>query len=345
MNLVEFIRISLPYNDHGIIQGDTTRDDRQNYRSAEKIVMNSVLSCCRAMIEGGPDVPPHPELKGLYSYLKLINLYITMFQSRHTTLAEKVKMASTVIRFLELWYHHIRLTPGLRKDKHFITNQCFLDVTMSCHAAVSIIVYMRDNFPHLQCCLNLTGTDCVETFWSKMGQWVGNHHNYTYGDLRRNYAHMIRLEEIRLNPNAPEYAKPHPKQETRWNTQYQGPEVDLSVYPTDEEILSQWRQGITDAEAMAVYVGIRPDIQAVVPNDGDDDVDDEDRGARNEVIEEELVIIQGDAGMDKYYFMKVINFEKNIWENGIPLPVSYKPIIDLRNGVAQTWHQAISWFN
>ena len=79
-----------------------------------------------------------------------------------------------------------------------------------------LIVYMRDNFPQEDCRLDMTGSDVLEDFWSKNGQWVGNHHNYTFGDLRRNTAHMIRLEEIRVDPSTPEFAKPHPKQESIW---------------------------------------------------------------------------------------------------------------------------------
>ncbi|KAL9976901.1 hypothetical protein ACROYT_G014242 [Oculina patagonica] len=67
--------------------------------------------------------------------------------------------------------------------------------------------------------LNLTGSHVLKDFWSKNGQWVGNHHNYKFGDLRKNTSHMICLEEICINPNAPDFAKPHPKQESIWHHQ------------------------------------------------------------------------------------------------------------------------------
>ena len=69
--------------------------------------------------------------------------------------------------------------PHLEASTHFMTRQYYQDVTWSCHLAISPITYIWDNFPQQPCHLNLTGTDCAETFWSKIGQCVGNHHNYT----------------------------------------------------------------------------------------------------------------------------------------------------------------------
>lgn len=44
---------------------------------------------------------------------------------------------------------------------------------------------------------------------------------------------MIRLEEIRINPDAPDFAKPHPKQESIWHRQYEDgyEKVSLRDYP------------------------------------------------------------------------------------------------------------------
>ena len=79
---------------------------------------------------------------------------------------------------------------------------------------------MRANFGQQECRLDLTGSDILEDFSSKNGQWVGNHHDYNFSDLRRNSSHMIRLEQIQVDPLAPEFAKPHPKQESIWVRQY-----------------------------------------------------------------------------------------------------------------------------
>lgn len=105
---------------------------------------------------------------------------------------------------------------------------------------------MRDNFPTVECRPDLCGTDVVEDLWSKNGQWIGNKYNYTYGYLQINISHMIRLEKIRINPNASQFAKAHPKQENIWNRKYVGqPRIDLTAYP------------LVGAEVLSLKTGIR----------------------------------------------------------------------------------------
>lgn len=144
--------------------------------------------------------------------------------------------------------------------------------------AVMLIVYMRDNFPQEDCQLDDTGSDVVEDFWSKNGQWVGNHHNYTFGELRRNTSHMIRLEEIRVDPSAPDFAKQHPKQESIWGQQYERPinVANLKEYPAIGTEIEAWKEGIKIARGLARSVGMIPDIDAIDEDNNDDGNDDND---------------------------------------------------------------------
>ena len=119
----------------------------------------------------------------------------------------------------------------------------------------------------------------VESFWSDNGQWVGNHHNYHYGELQSNVSHMIRLEQIKTDPDAPDFAKPHPKQECIWNSQYPPEEfaASLTDYPAHEAQVHAWKEGIHLARKLAVEVGMGPENNRV-GNEGDDDGDDEGGG-------------------------------------------------------------------
>ena len=105
-----------------------------------------------------------------------------------------------------------------------------------------LISYMGDNFADVDRRLDLTGSDNVESFWSDNGQWVGNHHNYHYGELQSNVSHMIRLEQIKTDPDAPDFAKPHPKQECIWNSQYPPEEFSASLtdYPAHGAQVQAW---------------------------------------------------------------------------------------------------------
>ena len=117
---------------------------------------------------------------------------------------------------------------------------------------------MRANFGQQECRLDLTGSDVLKDFWSKNGQWVGNHHNYNFCDLRRNSSPMIRLEQIRDDPLAPEFAKPHPKQESIWARQYADGFVKalLDDYPTPELVVDALRDGLSTAQDLLHSVGM-----------------------------------------------------------------------------------------
>ncbi|CAH3129959.1 unnamed protein product [Porites lobata] len=75
--------------------------------------------------------------------------------------------------------------------KNVGSRETYQDIVISCQFAVILICYMRDNLPEQECCLELSGSHVLEDFWSKNGQWVGNHHNYWFRDLQGNASHMI----------------------------------------------------------------------------------------------------------------------------------------------------------
>ena len=74
---------------------------------------------------------------------------------------------------------------------------------------------------------------------------------------------MIRLEEIRVDPSAPEFAKLHPKQESIWGQQYAQPfnTANLKEYPAIGEEIEAWKQGIKIAR-LARSVGMIPTVSA-----------------------------------------------------------------------------------
>ena len=159
----------------------------------------------------------------VFRLLLIVWYYVEIFCSCVATHQTRIKYAATVTHFLAIWHNYVQPVqrhPDLSLRRNCMTRETYVDVLISCHFAVLLISYMRDNVPHQECRLDLTGSDVLEDYWSKNGQWVGNHHNYNFCDLQRNTSHMIRLEQIRVDPSAPEFAKPHPKQESIWARQY-----------------------------------------------------------------------------------------------------------------------------
>lgn len=234
MNHLQLVSELFPFADHGLGVSDIERRDRQNWRSAQKLTFPKVQGCIEALINGtGQGRLLDITLLGTKTYLSIIWYYVEIFCSCVASLTTRIKYAAIVTHFLAIWRNWIYRHRNLKLKVNFISRETYRDVILSSHFAVMRIVYMRDNFRQEDCPLDKTGFDVLEEFWSKNGQWVCNHHNYTFGDLRRNTSHMIRLEEIRVDPSAPEFAKPHPKQENIWGQQYERPinRANLKEYP------------------------------------------------------------------------------------------------------------------
>ena len=176
-----------------------------------------------------------------------------------------------VIHFLGIWHNFIATTRGLLLHKNFLSRETYTDVVLSCHMAITIIYFMRDNFPEVPCHLQLTGTDLVESYFSKNGQWVGNRHHYSYARMARNLSHMIRLVSIRVDPNAPSFARPHPKTEFIWSRQYKHAwePCNLQVYPERGQEIAAFREGVYLARYWAQLAGLAPQGLDVGPTPDD----------------------------------------------------------------------------
>lgn len=278
MNHLQLVYEMFPIPDHGLGLNDIQRSDRQNWRSAQKLTFPQVRNCLQMLMEGLVEGHPrNPSLLGTMIYLHVVWLYVEIFCSSVASLRRRITYAAIVTHFLAIWHNYIHRSEGLSLKQNFITRETYQDIVISCQFAVILICYMRDNFPEQECCLELSGSDVLEDFWSKNGQWVGNHHNYSFGDLRRNASHMIRLEEIRINPDAPDFAKPHPKQESIWHRQYEDgyEKANLNDYPVAGSEVDAWKEGMFEARRLARSVGMAPDNDAS-GSEGDSSDDDDD---------------------------------------------------------------------
>lgn len=281
-NHLQLVSEVFPFADHGLGVSDIEHSDRQNWRSAQKLTFPKVQECLQALINGTVQGrPPNITLLGTKAYLLIIWYYVEIFCSSVASLTNRIKYTAIVTHFLGIWRNWVYRHRNLKLSVNFISRESYTDVILSCHFAVMLIVYMRDNFPQDDCRLDITGSDVLEDFWSKNGQWVGNHHNYTFGDLRRNTSRMIRLEEIRVDPSNQEFAKPHPKQESIWGKQSAQPfnMANLKEHLAIGEEIKAWKQGIEIARRLARSIGMKP---AVCAQDDGNDVGENDNDGHQE---------------------------------------------------------------
>ena len=66
---------------------------------------------------------------------------------------------------------------------HFVSQQCFVDIQLSCHFIVVLICHFRDSYSHLIVPFHLTGSDSCEVFFSKVGGMVGMERAYDFQEL------------------------------------------------------------------------------------------------------------------------------------------------------------------
>ena len=248
-----------------------TRSDKQNWNSAQRISFPVVQDCLQDIIDGKMGRKDE-SVKGINVFLKIVWYYAEIFCSPVAYLSTRIKYAGIVSHFLAIWHNWVKEQSDLELKRNFISNQSYTDILLSCSFAVSLICYMRDRYPTLPCNLSATGSDCVESYWSVNGQWVGNHHNYTFGELHRNLGHQVRLEQIRVHPNGPKFPKHNSKGESIWNKQYEEGfvQAQLNNYPADGEEIESWKAGIKEARQLALSVGMKPeDYNDTIAADGE----------------------------------------------------------------------------
>ena len=85
------------------------------------------------------------------------------------------------------------------------------------HFAVLMIIDFGKNYSYLECCLDRTGSDGCEVFFSSNGSWIRNHHSYTILDMLRNHSAMTRLAEIRATNRNLQFRRAHSKQDNIWD--------------------------------------------------------------------------------------------------------------------------------
>ena len=231
-------------------------------------------------------------------YLLIIWYYIEIFCSKVADLKTIIKYASIVTTFLGIWHNWVIGTDGFSLNVNFLSRETYTDVALSCHFVVSSICYMRDNFSHLQRRLEYIGTDCVESFWNSNGQWVGTQQSYTFGHLQRNIGHQVRLDQIRVDPKRPTFAKPHPKGESIWHRQYDEGclKADLQNYPAQGEEVNAWKEGIVEGRHLAMLVDMIPGQNQA--------------GGNNQCLDD-YPSDSGDCPQDLEWFFKTYNYKWN----------------------------------
>ena len=164
-------------------------------------------------------------------------------------------------------------TEPVNPKLHFVNQQCFLDVQLSCHFIVLLICHFRDKYPHLVVPLHLTGSDSCEVFFSKIGGMVGMERAYDFQELLGAANTVNHLSQIEYGGNGLKFERAHNKMNNIWAKLHklEGDEVepnlgDYSAVSTDEQVITALKEGLKEAQRMFNSLNMAPNPQASVKN-------------------------------------------------------------------------------
>ena len=128
MNHLRLVQGAFDFDDYGLADDDINRKDRQNYRSAQKILFKSVQNCLQKICDGN-GVPANPGVLGTKVYLEIAWRYCEIFKNPGLSLEDRIMCASVIVTFLGIWQNFVQITPGLITRHNFISRERCTDMS------------------------------------------------------------------------------------------------------------------------------------------------------------------------------------------------------------------------
>ena len=193
----------------------------------------------------------HEDISGTDSYLSMCYKYVDIFLSTTAPLLSRIENASYVANFLRIWRSWVVSSKAHKLSESFISRETYIDILISCHFSVLLILLTRDFSPDQPVNFAKSGSDVCEDFFSANGSFIVNKHTYSFLDMIRNSKRMSRLSEITSHGGLV-MNKRHKKQESIWTAgQESNTEVDAAIlkqYPSNDQVVVSWDNGLKMAQ-------------------------------------------------------------------------------------------------
>jgi hypothetical protein len=142
-------------------------------------------------------------------YLQICGDYIDIFLSRTLDLRGRIVCAAKVSCFFRIWKLWLKYgdhgvlgnNKSVSTQESFVSQQCFVDIQLSCHFVVLLIKTFRDRFPSLPVPLHLTRSYSCEIFFSKIRRMVGMERAYDFHELLNSANILNQLSAIEYGEN------------------------------------------------------------------------------------------------------------------------------------------------
>ena len=154
--------------------------------------------------------------------------------------------------------------------KNCIPMQTFLDIQMSVHFVVLLVIQFRENFPALPVPLHLTGSDSCEQFFSKVGGMKGHERSYDLAELVECATNLNRLGAMEVSQGLVGAGKSHKKHSMIWMTKLHPlqegvlapSQADYTRIVTDAEVVVALKEGFVLAQNSATECQMNPSTSA-----------------------------------------------------------------------------------
>ena len=206
-------------------------------------------------------------------YLQVCTDYIDIFLSVMLDLRERIMLESKVsffFRLSKLWLKYGDHAMGgntrnLNSQESFVSNQCYLDIQLSCHFVVLLIKHFRDSFIYLPIPLHLTCSNSYEIFFSKVGGMQGMERTYDFHKLLECANTLNHLAGIEYMDNGMQFNRQYNKQKNIWATLHPLLDsqplpnlVDYSKIQENSDIILALKEGLKEAQSMLWVLNMAP---------------------------------------------------------------------------------------
>ena len=195
-----------------------------------------------------------------------------MFLSPRLDLRARVVLASKVsffFRLWRLWFMHGDNKEEFTVNLNFVSQQCFIDIQISCHFLVLLVCHFRDTYPHLPIPLHLTGSDSCEIFFSKIGGMQGMERSYDFHEVVNTANTINRMSEIEYSKTELKFNKVHNKMSNIWEKLHPLADGespcnlgDYSLICSPQLLVSALEEGLLEAQRVLRSLNMAPSIQA-----------------------------------------------------------------------------------
>lgn len=244
---------------HHLVHSDIIPEDRQNYRSLEKIMEPKVIDALEKNV---------PDCAGTVMYLKLCRMMTSSYLDDELEPVERVYRIWYALYFLRCWRTFIQCKNNdFTLADNFVSRNLFICVEINAHAMVYLIKNMRDRQePNLFIPSLFASQPCEFTFrrMRSMGTVNFTKINFNLYEL----CHLIAKVDL---SNKIIYSRKEikfPRIESKRLKVAKEQAKKTWVLPSDQQIKDTMERARKDAFEMAKKFSMNPDMEAMTHFDG-----------------------------------------------------------------------------